>query len=262
MSNTLTRILVAVIAIPLILYTVYYGSYPYFAFCLIIEVLCFYEFLKMFENKGYRTYIYLNIFFSAVLFSVFIFAHKYIIYTPALIFLLFVIEHFRKEKRNIFNPFLVTFGFIYIALPLSLLYGLGKDYLHVYYLLVLIWSCDSFAFFGGKLFGKHKLTSISPGKTIEGSVSGFVFTVVLSVVFHYIFPGSVTFIDSLIVGAFVGIFAQTGDLLESFFKRYTGVKDSSHIIPGHGGLLDRFDSLIFCVPPVYIYFYFIKIFLN
>lgn len=263
MSNTATRILVGVIAIPLILLIVRYGGYPFFVFCILLEALCFYELLRMSAKKGYETLIYLNVFLSASLFVLFLFRKDLIIYgIPILILILFAVEHLRGEKRNIFNPLIVIFGFIYITLPFGLLYELGKNYILVYYLLALIWACDSFAFFGGKLFGKHKLTSISPKKTAEGSASGFVFTVIVSVIFHFIFPESVTLTDSLIIGALVGILAQVGDLIESFLKRYAGVKDSSNIIPGHGGVLDRFDSLIFCLPAVHVYFYFFKIFIN
>ena len=131
----------------------------------------------------------------------------------------------------------------------------------MYLLLFLIWANDSFAFFGGKYFGKHKFSKISPNKTIEGLVSGFVFTVITSVVFHFI-TKEISLADSVIMGAVISVLAPTGDLLESFLKRYTGVKDSSHIIPGHGGILDRFDSLIFCTPFVYIYFKYIKYLIN
>ncbi|MCE1165410.1 MAG: phosphatidate cytidylyltransferase [Bacteroidetes bacterium] len=262
MSNTLTRILVGIAGIPLVLFIVYYGGYPFFAFCLLVEILALYELLKMFRVKGYEPLTVISLVFSAGVFTGFIFARSYIEYTLLLIGVVFIIELFRGGKKNIFNPLLFVFGLIYITLPLALLYELGRNYILVYYILALIWSCDSFAFFGGKFFGKHKLSSISPKKTIEGSAAGFVFTVIMSVVFHFIFPETISVKDSVMVGALTGVLAQAGDLVESFLKRYTGVKDSSNIIPGHGGVLDRFDSLIFCAPVVYVYFHFFKIFIN
>lgn len=262
MSNTLTRILVGIAGIPLILYIVYVGSYPFFIFCLLVEALCFYELLKMFRAKGYSPMIITSMIFSAAIFAAYIFAKQYLAYPAVLVFILFAVEHFRKNGKNILNPLLTVFGFVYITLPLALLYELGKNYLLVYYVFALIWSCDSFAFFGGKFFGRHKLSSISPKKTIEGSAAGFMFTVAMSVLFHYLFPETITLKDGIIIGAAVGVLAQAGDLVESFLKRYTGVKDSSNIIPGHGGVLDRFDSLIFCAPFVYVYFHFFKIFIN
>jgi phosphatidate cytidylyltransferase len=167
------------------------------------------------------------------------------------------VEFLRKEKNKLINAGLVFFGFVYITFPFALFYKLDKNYIYVYLLFLLIWANDSFAFFGGKYFGKHKFSRISPNKTVEGLVTGFIFTIITSVVFHFI-VSDITITDSLVVGVLVGIFGPAGDLFESYLKRYTNVKDSSHIIPGHGGILDRFDSLIVCVPIVYIYFSYIK----
>lgn len=102
------------------------------------------------------------------------------------------------------------------------------------------------------MFGKRKLSDISPNKTWEGSVTGFIFTVIISVLLHFIFPNEITIYKAVSIGILIGIFSQTGDLFESMIKRYCGVKDSSNLIPGHGGILDRFDSLIFVVPVIFI----------
>ena len=115
------------------------------------------------------------------------------------------------------------------------------------------------AYFGGRKFGKHKLSSVSPNKTREGSVTGFIFTVIISLVLHFIFPNEITIYTAVIIGILTGIFSQIGDLFESMIKRYCGVKDSSNLIPGHGGILDRFDSLIFVVPVIFIYLSLIEI---
>jgi len=114
------------------------------------------------------------------------------------------------------------------------------------------------AFFGGKFLGKHKLSAISPKKTWEGSVTGLVFTLIASYLFYYFSDGKLTLIDAIVLGVLIGVFSQIGDLFESLFKRKLNVKDSSHIIPGHGGVLDRFDSLIFVTPLVFIYLTYFK----
>ena len=119
-------------------------------------------------------------------------------------------------------------------------------------LFILIWTCDSMAYFGGRMYGKNKLSSISPNKTWEGSFTGFIFTVIISVVLYYVFPTDITLSNFIVIGVITGIFSQIGDLFESMLKRYCGVKDSSNLIPGHGGILDRFDSLIFVVPVIFI----------
>lgn len=118
---------------------------------------------------------------------------------------------------------------------------------------ILLWANDTFAYLTGRLLGKHKLFErISPGKTIEGSVGGLVFTLVGVVIFS-------RYVDWLSLKAAVGmgliavVFGTLGDLCESMLKRQAGVKDSGKLIPGHGGILDRFDSVLFAVPFVFVY---------
>ncbi len=115
-----------------------------------------------------------------------------------------------------------------------------------------IWTCDTAAYFGGKAFGKHKLApNVSPNKTIEGFVFGFFGAVLLGLAFWWI--GLVSLEMGLVIGTVAGTFGQVGDLVESSMKREAGVKDSGGLLPGHGGLLDRFDSLLTTAPVVAIY---------
>jgi phosphatidate cytidylyltransferase len=125
-------------------------------------------------------------------------------------------------------------------------------------LFACIWICDTAAYFVGLGMGKHKLFErVSPGKTWEGAIAGFVAAVATAVAADWLMVEYLTTSQSVIIGAIVGIFGQWGDLVESLFKRDAGVKDSSSLIPGHGGVLDRFDSLIFVSPLVYLYLDFI-----
>ena len=120
-------------------------------------------------------------------------------------------------------------------------------------LFVLIWSSDSFAYFSGRLFGKHKMApKISPKKTWEGFAGGVVLTLILGFFIENYFPELRG--NWMVVGFLVATFAPLGDLVESQLKRSFGVKDSGNIIPGHGGVLDRLDSFIICVPVIYLYF--------
>jgi phosphatidate cytidylyltransferase len=120
----------------------------------------------------------------------------------------------------------------------------------------MIWVSDTFAFFGGKTFGRHKLAErISPKKTWEGSIIGFAFTIITGIVIWKFFIPDIGLVNIIAIGIIVGVFSQLGDLFESYLKRSVQVKDSSHIIPGHGGFLDRFDSVLFAVPALYIYLY-------
>jgi len=121
-----------------------------------------------------------------------------------------------------------------------------------------IWICDTAAYFGGLTFGRHKLFGrVSPKKSWEGSVFGFIAALLTMVIARATVLDYLRFQDALVMGGIVGIFGQLGDLVESRFKRDAGVKDSSAIIPGHGGVYDRFDSLVFVAPIVYLYIDFV-----
>lgn len=118
-------------------------------------------------------------------------------------------------------------------------------------------ATDIFAYFAGSYFGKHKLSpTVSPKKTIEGSVGGFFGSVVMSVALYFLLPvvlsAKIPFGFIISLGVVCGIFAQFGDLTASMIKRICGIKDYSNLIPGHGGIMDRLDSIFFCLPICYI----------
>jgi phosphatidate cytidylyltransferase len=121
-----------------------------------------------------------------------------------------------------------------------------------------IWVCDSAAYFVGRALGRHSLAPrISPHKTVEGALAGLVAAVLMFVVAKALVLSYLSFGQALVCGIVVGIFGQMGDLVESLIKRDSGVKDSSTLIPGHGGVLDRFDSLILVSPILFLYFEFV-----
>ncbi|MDG2074811.1 MAG: phosphatidate cytidylyltransferase, partial [Polaribacter sp.] len=125
--------------------------------------------------------------------------------------------------------------------------------------LIFIWVNDSFAYLVGKNFGKTKLfESVSPKKTIEGFIGGLVFSLIAAFIISKQYENSnINLLDWMIIGSILSIFGTIGDLIESKFKRQANIKDSGNIMPGHGGLLDRLDSLFFAAPFVYLYLYFI-----
>lgn len=121
-----------------------------------------------------------------------------------------------------------------------------------------IWVCDSAAYFAGRAFGKHKLfPRVSPNKTWEGAIAGFVGAVATFLIARSTVIPYMTFTNAVVCGTIVGVFGQIGDLAESLLKRDAGVKDSSSLIPGHGGVLDRFDSVMFVAPLVFVYLDFV-----
>lgn len=141
-----------------------------------------------------------------------------------------------------------------LLIQLSVLPNVKWGYF-IFSMLGSIWICDSAAYFVGRGFGKNKLyPKISPNKTIEGAVGGLVFAVIAFVGLAYLLIPEIPMIHTVAFGLIVGTIGQIGDLAESMLKRDAGVKDSSHLIPGHGGILDRFDSILFVAPSIFIYF--------
>ena len=156
-------------------------------------------------------------------------------------------------------PFYTYFNLIGAAIPDELI---GKVYRWGAYTVIAvftsIWVCDSAAYFAGMNFGKHKLFErVSPNKTWEGAVAGFVGAVATFVLARSLTLPYMSLTTAVICGCIVGVFAQLGDMVESLLKRDAGVKDSSGLIPGHGGVLDRFDSLILVSPLLFFYLDFI-----
>lgn len=244
-----------VVAIPLVLLLAYTGGLLFFIFVQIVAGFCVWEFAALYDSRKISPYKHSLLLSSVFIITVLSYTDFYIllVLVPLMVFA----EIF--SRKNVLKRMEVyLLGLIYISIPFSLLVMLSAEYRYIFLLFVMIWSCDTFAFFGGKLFGRHKLSKISPKKTVEGAVSGFIFSVLSALVFRYFTGDFLSLSDALIIGAFTGIAGQAGDMFESYLKRRGDIKDSSDIIPGHGGVLDRFDSLIFTVPLLYAYVYFVK----
>ena len=267
MSNSTTRILVAIIGIPLFLFLIITGGIPFFCLTALIAVISMWEIHKLFIQKNINTFLILDILFAVVSISVICFLPaKYYFYLLLIPVLIFLIELFRSNK-NILNPIVSLFAQLYITLPMILLNELEKrssgistsKMNYVLIIFILIWTCDSMSYFGGRLLGKHKLTSISPKKTIEGFISGIIFTIIASFILMFFNKDLLNLTDAIVFGIIASVIGTAGDIFESFIKRSADIKDSSNIIPGHGGVLDRFDSLLFVTPFVYVYLVLIRI---
>jgi phosphatidate cytidylyltransferase len=150
-----------------------------------------------------------------------------------------------------------TLSFIYIPLLLMHLVMLRQTPFGVQWLLVLmliVMSNDSLAYYSGRALGRHRLyPSVSPNKSVEGALGGVLGSILGTLVARYTFFPQLSLADALLTALFIGILGQTGDLFESLLKRSFGVKDSGTIFPGHGGVLDRLDSIIFAAPATYYY---------
>ena len=176
------------------------------------------------------------------------------------------LEIFRKKETPLLNISILVFSFVWLGLMLGSLSELRNlpdiGFKITLALFLSVWICDTGAFFFGKKFGKKKiLPDVSPKKTWVGTIAGFICSVIFLLILNQFgyFPELFTLIDVLALGIIAGLFGQFGDWAESLLKREAGVKDTSNILAGHGGILDRFDSLTFAAPLTLIYCtYFIK----
>lgn len=179
-----------------------------------------------------------------------------------MLILLYTLSTFKDIKTTMTESSVLFFGVIYISGLLShfiLLRHLPEGRRFLVLLFLMIWGGDAGAYYVGRNFGKRKLSpSVSPNKTIEGAVGGLLTTLLACIVAKLTFLPLLTWRDVLILSPLLGIFGQLGDLIESMLKRSAGVKDSSGIIPAHGGLFDKLDSIAFALPLLYYYLTFIK----
>jgi len=267
-SNTFVRTLIAILFIPIILGVCVGGKFFFLGFTLIIGTLAFYEFISMANKKDVSgsliigipavVTIVLNAYFNFVEFSSLIFF---------IVFIVLLHELFRNKKSAILNLGVTFLGILYIGVFVSafiLLREYFDDYQHgamvIISMLATIWICDSAAYFFGLSFGKHRLfLRVSPKKSWEGAIAGFIFSILTMLAAKLLVVDFLSWQNVIIIGFILGTVGQVGDLIESLLKRDAGVKDSSNIIPGHGGIFDRFDSLIYSVPIVFLYIkYFIS----
>ena len=177
-----------------------------------------------------------------------------------------IVEIFRKKETPLLNISILVFSFVWMGLMLGSLSELRNlpdiGFKITLALFLSVWICDTGAFLFGKKFGKKKiLPDISPNKTWVGTIAGFISSMIFLLILNQsgYFPDMFLLIDVVVLGLITGIFGQFGDWAESLLKREANVKDTSNILAGHGGVLDRFDSLTFAAPLTLIYCtYFIK----
>lgn len=234
----------------------------------VLSVREFYSITKPTRRRNKVSSLYLPL---AILVSVGLyiaaFAHAngyidggYLFALPALLLLYFTLELFSESKDAFQNIGHNVLSVVYLVSPFALLQFLvvsqgAYDWRPVLAIIVLIWSNDVFAYLVGRQIGRTKLLSrISPGKTIEGNAGGVAGCVGMAVALSHLMPvAGWELADWITIAIITSIFATIGDLVESMLKRNLGIKDSGTLLPGHGGVLDRFDAFYFTVPVVVAY---------
>ena len=265
MSSFVQRGISGLIYVILFIGTALYSSESFVTLTGVFGLICIREFSKMINSKGYVAYlifIALIVYFAVqeesidgvlILLAIALSGSIYVLYY--LYFNKMKIPKSMILKEDLIIRYLVlSFGFL-MFLPFSR--GSYEPFI-IIYILILIWSNDSFAYLVGKNFGKRKLfESVSPKKTIEGFLGGVVFTIVAAVVISY-YSDLFSRLHWIILSVMVSVLGTVGDLVESKFKREAKIKDSGNIMPGHGGMFDRLDSLLCIAPFVYLYIYFLN----
>jgi phosphatidate cytidylyltransferase len=241
------------------------------------------EFCDILRERGLTPYKSLAIISSLILgLNAYFQSHLFTVITiTALVIVVAFAELFRKKKEEaIFHLSGTVFGVIYVAWLFSHLILLMQmpnvleplTYKNIFGIpirlgtslallpFVLTWTNDSAAFFVGRKIGKRKFfPSLSPKKTWEGVIGGAIATICAAFIYHYLYASYLSWFDCLTLGIGVGILAPIGDLVESMIKRDVKIKDAASTIPGHGGFLDRFDSLLFAAPLIYYYLRFFAV---
>jgi phosphatidate cytidylyltransferase len=292
LSEFIKRLIVAAIGIPLALFIIYAGGIVFMVAVAGLASFTLWEYYRLAKPKGVRANYVAGIAANIALIATFYYVYSqkpgcyYLIVFEMLVFafFIFIAEMWRKRPNPLLNTAVSFTGVLYITFAFSFMIGIrefhnihlipdhlsflindshfvfriDKNWSAFFLIAVLgsIWACDTGAYLFGSKFGKHKLfPRISPKKSWEGSIAGFISGVLVFTLLMAWFDDQFSLHHSIIIGAIISSIGQVGDLVESMLKRDAGVKDSSAIIPGHGGFLDRFDSILAVMPPVYIYMF-------
>lgn len=259
MNNILVRSLSGAVFVALVLIPMFYFIDLAIAILSVFMVIGLIEFYRLFDKNDqvdvdWRISSAFGILIYGILISILmgILPYVVLILIVPIIFTSLIIELWRKKKNPLLNLGIQSLGYLYVVLPFFLMSLILHEEVNAFPYLVgmfiLIWTNDTFAFLSGKFIGKTKLIErISPNKTWEGTLGGIAMTILGGFLIGSIIDsGNLWFwaVSALFIAPCSGL----GDLLESLFKRNAGVKDSGSIMPGHGGILDRFDAALFTVP--------------
>ena len=259
----LKRILTGVIGFPIVALILIFGNkYIIDVLFAVVAEISMYEYFHAIEKK-YKPVKYLGYILAALIAFIHIipmaiWSKILSMLLPTSIVILFIniiVTSMKIEPKDIFATF---FGICYVIgfiLFLPLVYSMPNGKFLIWYILIAAWGTDTFAYLVGIKFGKHKLTPISPKKSIEGSIGGIVGSTLIAIIYTYfinkICNAGISYLEITGIAVVLSVLSQIGDLAASSIKRYVDIKDFGKIIPGHGGMLDRIDSILFIAPFAY-----------
>ena len=254
------RVITTFVGIPFLFAVIHFV--PPWGFTLVtffVALVSLNEFYAMMRSEASKKVMCINYALTAILFCALL--GKGVLFAPLVPFfviapLTFFLFSSQKSSFTIGEVGQIIVGPLYICFPLALLAiiaRLPQGEMWVFFILATIFAGDIGSFYVGRLFGKHKLTRISPGKTWEGAVGGLLANLVSAGSFALLFFPSLSLITIVVLALGLGAIGQVGDLAESMLKRLSHIKDSGRALPGHGGMLDRIDSFLFAIPVFYLY---------
>jgi len=257
------REITALVAAPIAIWIVGWGHpYLFDAAMGLICVLAMFEFLSLGKKKGYDVPFALCIGVMLIILAAFVLPTLSVEFGMFVALLIipasFVLGH-KPLENSLPSSAVAVLATTYVGMLGGSLIRLRNDFGEqgsklVFFLLLVVWLGDSGAYYVGKTFGKHKLSPlISPKKTVEGLIGGMTASILTAIVIHFTFFPKFPLLHAIIAGAILSVAGVIGDLAESMWKRSADVKDSGTLIPGHGGFLDRFDSILFTAPILYCY---------
>ena len=264
------RILSAILGLPIVIIVLAFGNkYVIDAIFALIAVITMKEYYNAIKEKTnpIRWIGYLSAISIAFIHIIPNFDISFIgLFLPSVVAILFFQSIITEMKYNLVDIAVTLFGICYITLfimCIPLISGILENKTYIWYMIIAAWGTDIFAYVFGYTFklGKHKFNKVSPNKSIEGCIAGTLGAVLISIVYTIIcnklFELNISCLEFGIFTAVLSILSQVGDFAASSIKRYADIKDFSNLIPGHGGMLDRIDSVIFIAPFAYLLYMFI-----
>ncbi|MGD9489912.1 MAG: phosphatidate cytidylyltransferase [Calditrichaceae bacterium] len=274
MKEFLTRVAVAIVGIPLLIFLIWEGGVYFLGLMVLIASVGQWELYRLTQAKTTNAQNILGIITTlAILQQVHFGVNNYgVSFLILMVLIIFASEMFRNNGSPLMNISATFLGIVYPGLFVASMLFLRNHIddiipgtpvnsaaLFILAMFVSVWICDTFAYLFGKKFGKHKLFErVSPKKSIEGGIAGLIGGILTFLVITWTGILKLPIELSLASGIIVGVAGQLGDLVESWFKRDAKIKDSSNLLPGHGGMLDRFDSLLF-ISPLFLIIYLVWI---